>query len=235
MPKQEGVRFRRKSKWMRPPLVDTLKRLVREVRLEKKSLQKLALTTTFRDAKGHALKIPERTLRRYVDLSKDDARQDSGLYIPLQSYETLSKELQRKKMRGEIDQRQMQEQRMQKLQTQTNEKQKVQEQQKLKTQQQKKMQEMREREMQNRKHETQKQQKNGKQERAWDTSQTEMSPAKRARTQHPHELSSDLLPAPNMSHILPQFSPPGSSGSMKLPISSTSPWTQLTPATLRRH
>ena len=42
------------------------------------------------------------TLRRYVDLSKDDARQDSGLYIPLQPDESLSKELQRKKKRRAV-------------------------------------------------------------------------------------------------------------------------------------
>ncbi|HAB39301.1 MAG TPA: hypothetical protein DCE52_15120 [Rhodobacteraceae bacterium] len=40
-------------------------------------------------------RLPERTLRRYLDMSKDKGQQDSGFYIPMNPGEIFSKEMER--------------------------------------------------------------------------------------------------------------------------------------------
>lgn len=73
---------RRVTKWQKEPLRSTLVKAIREVRLERRSLQRVA-ETRGKLPNGRWV-LPERTLRRYVDVSKDDERQDSGFYFRLQ-------------------------------------------------------------------------------------------------------------------------------------------------------
>lgn len=83
LPAEENVR-RRITKWQRGHNLYRMQQGVRMVRVGGKSISNVATS----------LGLPERTLRRYVDVSKDHARRDNPIfYCPLAQHEKLPKHL----------------------------------------------------------------------------------------------------------------------------------------------
>lgn len=86
---------RRVTKWQKEPLLSKMCTAIAQVRLDGCAAQHVA------EAHGRLLSgkwfMPERTLRRYLDISKDDTRKDSGFFLPLRPGERVSRELARHK------------------------------------------------------------------------------------------------------------------------------------------
>ena len=103
----EPRRKRRVTKWSSPLQKPMLCEAIRQVRQGGRSQQKVA--EEYGKYPNGQWILPEQTLRRYVDISKDQDCQQSGFYYPLQTYEHgLSKTRLRHKERMLINQTQKQ-------------------------------------------------------------------------------------------------------------------------------